>query len=405
VPPLHLEFEGRDDIWQAAGRLFAAFGALRYTLRHRYLSPEGVTDEVLLEGLQSLEFLGAPPTGKPGAVAARVILTHDGVMVTSLTLWPDVAALRDLSDGVARRIDLRTAGPGAPVVAALRATIPAPEGKFSIGQGRQLAALDEASTLLPGAPGTDPSPTPSQGVGGDDDKARKKGGPKAPLPRKVKRRRAIAAGAAMLTVAGVLVAYVAVGVNRTRVPVAVAPVSNPAPSPTTAPQAPAPTTPKPSPTPSSPPTASFDEKTGTYSLPEPLLFETGKYALRGDAKRALTKVVSDLQSQQRYGIVRVLGYTDSTGPSSLNLRLSRRRADAVAAYLQERLDPVRFTVIPAGLGESNYIAGNSTAEDRQKNRRVEVVVPPPQTTTEAPTASAGSAPTASAGSAPTPSAT
>ena len=229
IPPLHLEFEGRDDIWHAVGRLFGAFGALRYTLRHRYLSPEGVTDEALLEGLQTLEFLGAPPTGKPGAVAARVMVAHDGAKISSLTLWPDVAALRELSDGVARRIDLRTAGPAAPVVAALRATIPAPEGKYSIGQGRQLAAVDEVSTLLPGAPGADPVPTPSHGVGTDDEKARKKGGPKAPLPRKVKRRRAIAAGAAMLTVAGVLVAYVAVGVNRTKVPVAAEPTPRPEP--------------------------------------------------------------------------------------------------------------------------------------------------------------------------------
>ena len=239
IPPLHLEFEGRDDIWHAVGRLFGAFGALRYTLRHRYLSPEGVTDEALLEGLQTLEFLGAPPTGKPGAVTARVMVTHDGAKISSLTLWPDVAALRELSDGVARRIDLRTAGPAAPVVAALRATIPAPEGKYSIGQGRQLAAVDEVSTLLPGAPGADPSPTPSQGMGTDDDKARKKGGPKAPLPRKVKRRRAIAAGAAMLTVAGVLVAYVAVGVNRTKVPLVAQPTPRPTPAATTASTAPA----------------------------------------------------------------------------------------------------------------------------------------------------------------------
>ncbi len=177
IPPLHLEFEGRDDIWHAVGRLFGAFGALRYTLRHRYLSPEGVTDEALLEGLQTLEFLGAPPTGKPGAVAARVMVAHDGAKISSLTLWPDVAALRELSDGVARRIDLRTAGPAAPVVAALRATIPAPEGKYSIGQGRQLAAVDEVSTLLPGAPGADPLPTPSQGVGTDDEQGAQEGRP------------------------------------------------------------------------------------------------------------------------------------------------------------------------------------------------------------------------------------
>src|SRR4051794_25077027 len=115
VPPLHLELEGRDDVWLGVARLFGSFGALRYTVRHRYLTPDSVTDEAVLEGLQSQEFLGAPPTNRPGAVAARVIIRHDGVVVTQLEVWPDVAALRGLLDGVARRIDLRGAGAAAPV--------------------------------------------------------------------------------------------------------------------------------------------------------------------------------------------------------------------------------------------------------------------------------------------------
>ena len=92
--------------------------------------------------------------GRPGAVAARVMMRHDGRQITSLTIWPDVAALRELSAGMARRIDLRSTDPAAPVVAALRATIPATEGKLSVGQERQhgevLVPAD--ATLLPGGP-------------------------------------------------------------------------------------------------------------------------------------------------------------------------------------------------------------------------------------------------------------
>jgi hypothetical protein len=44
VPPLHLELHGRDEVWDGVARLFGAFGALRYTSRHRYLTPDTVTD-------------------------------------------------------------------------------------------------------------------------------------------------------------------------------------------------------------------------------------------------------------------------------------------------------------------------------------------------------------------------
>ena len=42
------------------------------------------------------------------------MMRHDGRQITSLTVWPDVAALRELSAGMARRIDLRSTDPAAP---------------------------------------------------------------------------------------------------------------------------------------------------------------------------------------------------------------------------------------------------------------------------------------------------
>jgi len=72
--------------------------------------------------------------------------------------------------------------------------------------------------------------------------------------------------------------------------------------------------------------------------------------------------------------VGITGYTDSSGPAAYNLKLSERRAQAVADYLiAAGIDADRFTV--AGMGEENPVADNSTHEGREKNRRVEVVVP------------------------------
>lgn len=388
VPPLHLELRGREEVWDGVSHLFAAFGALRYTSRHRYLSPDGVTDEVMLEGLQTRDFLGAPPSGRPGAVAARVMMRHDGRQVTSLTVWPDVSALRELSGSVAS-IDLRAAGSAASAVAALRATIPSSAAKVSIGHDRQLSELlpPEDATLLPGAPVEPPTPEPGQGGRGKS--AKKAPGPKAPMPRKARRRRAVAAGILMLGLAGALGTYVVQGVKGARDPAASA-TSKPTPSaqPTTAPS------PKVSPSiavkPSASPTPSssrtFDQKTNTYTFNNAILFELNQFQLRRGAKSELQQVVAELIKQQRYGRIAVTGYTDDTGTPAVNQRLSEKRAQVVKVYLRsqlkEQIDGAgqpqlldKFTVVSSGKGEADPAVKNDSEANRAQNRRVQVQVP------------------------------
>jgi outer membrane protein OmpA-like peptidoglycan-associated protein len=396
VPPLHLELHGRDEAWDGVARLFGAFGTLRYTSRHRYLTPDGVTDEVLLEGLQTREFLGAPPPGRPGAVAARVMMRHDGRQITALTIWPDVSALRELSAGMARRIDLRSTDPAAPVVAALRATIPATEGKLSVGQDRHAELLvPEDATLLPGAP-SPPESLPDRrstrakrkdGKGkdgkGKDGKGKDKAGPKAPLPRSARRLRAVAASVLMLGLAGALGAYVVQGVKGAKPAVSSAgPAAQPTASPTarttrgarstsTAPSGnrSASVSPK--------PTATFNPATNTYTFTNTVLFELNSSALRPEARKALQEVVAALIGQKRYGDITVTGYTDNTGTDQINMRLSLRRAQSVKDFLTPLLPPAHFTVQAYGKGASNYVARNRTEAGREQNRRVEILVPEP----------------------------
>ena len=65
----------------------------------------------------------------------------------------------------------------------------------------------------------------------------------------------------------------------------------------------------------------------------------------------------------------VTGYSDSSGAEDYNRRLSLRRAETVAGYLEDRgVAPGRLQV--RGMGESDPIADNSTAEGRAMNRRV-----------------------------------
>jgi outer membrane protein OmpA-like peptidoglycan-associated protein len=383
VPPLHLELDGRDDVWVGVARLFASFGTLRYTSRHRYLTPDSVMDEALLEGVQTHEFLGAAPTGRPGGVAARVIMEHDGAVITRLEVWPDVAALRDLTAGMTRSIDLRTAGPAAPVVAALRATIPTREGMLSVGQGHQQPAASAAAQgdQLPGAPeafGASGGPAVAGRPAGEEHgKEYGKGKPKAevpkgPVPRKVRRLRGFLAGLVMLVIAGGLVTYVATGVRDKRVPEAAA-SSRPSPA------ALGPGASSAKPTPRSrtqtPPTQSFDPATNTYKFPNKVLFEPNKYTLRPEAKVGLDAVIKALKAEKRYGIVVVTGYTDDTGTTAYNLGLSKLRAHVVGGYLTTNLADPRFPVEVRGRGEADPAFPNTSDVNREKNRRVEIKVP------------------------------
>ena len=73
--------------------------------------------------------------------------------------------------------------------------------------------------------------------------------------------------------------------------------------------------------------------------------------------------------------VMVMGYTDSTGTVAYNQSLSQQRAQSVASYLMgQGVKSSRFEVM--GMGISNPIASNSTAEGRAQNRRVEIKIIP-----------------------------
>lgn len=67
----------------------------------------------------------------------------------------------------------------------------------------------------------------------------------------------------------------------------------------------------------------------------------------------------------------IVGHTDSTGSLELNMRLSQERATSVASYLTgQGVSGARIS--NRGVGPSQPIATNDTAEGRSQNRRVEI---------------------------------
>lgn len=101
-------------------------------------------------------------------------------------------------------------------------------------------------------------------------------------------------------------------------------------------------------------------------------FDFDKSTLRPEAKVILNEAAALLEQHERV-VVEVAGHTDSVGTDQYNQGLSERRANAVRDYLVEKgIRASRLTAV--GYGESRPVATNDTAEGRQENRRVELVV-------------------------------
>ena len=116
-----------------------------------------------------------------------------------------------------------------------------------------------------------------------------------------------------------------------------------------------------------------DDRGTVLSLSGSVLFGSGKSALLRTGLRRLDQVAQALKTTK--GRMVVEGYTDSRGRDAKNLALSEARAKTVRAYLISR-GVASDQVVAVGLGESNPIADNATAEGRANNRRVEIVIEP-----------------------------
>jgi OmpA-OmpF porin, OOP family len=103
-----------------------------------------------------------------------------------------------------------------------------------------------------------------------------------------------------------------------------------------------------------------------------LTFDTGKATLQDSSGEQLQNIAAILKAYPKVKI-RIGGYTDNTGDSKANLRLSQDRATNVMHELVQRgVDPSRLQA--EGYGEEHPVADNSTAEGRQKNRRISLRV-------------------------------
>lgn len=112
-------------------------------------------------------------------------------------------------------------------------------------------------------------------------------------------------------------------------------------------------------------------------VPNDLSFNVNQSTLNAGVRESLDGIARTVVEYPETTIL-VVGHADSTGKDDYNLKLSERRANAVADYLGQRgVTPARLSAV--GRGESQPIADNNSEEGRAKNRRVEIRLQPNRT--------------------------
>ena len=103
-----------------------------------------------------------------------------------------------------------------------------------------------------------------------------------------------------------------------------------------------------------------------------VLFDTDKSTLRPLAREKLAKVAGIIAGHPGLSLA-VEGHTDSVGADDYNQTLSEQRSNSVRNYLIEQ-GMASAAVTAEGFGKTQPAATNDTADGRQLNRRVELVV-------------------------------
>lgn len=108
------------------------------------------------------------------------------------------------------------------------------------------------------------------------------------------------------------------------------------------------------------------------TLDSGVLFDVDKYDIRPGAQETLNQLAK-LLTEAGITAFEIDGHTDSNADDAYNQTLSENRANAVKEYLKAQ--GVTAEITTQGYGESRPVATNETAEGRQQNRRVEIIIP------------------------------
>jgi OOP family OmpA-OmpF porin len=109
-------------------------------------------------------------------------------------------------------------------------------------------------------------------------------------------------------------------------------------------------------------------------LPSDVLFDFDSATLKPEADSLLSQAVG-LITKYPEADIHIDGYSDSFGKPDYNATLSHQRAEAVQAWLQERIAQATYKFHSQGHGSADYVvSGQGSIEQQQPNRRVEILI-------------------------------
>jgi outer membrane protein OmpA-like peptidoglycan-associated protein len=103
---------------------------------------------------------------------------------------------------------------------------------------------------------------------------------------------------------------------------------------------------------------------------QPVNFSQSSTSIRQSSYALLDRLIEFAFDCRRTQIV-IAGHSDATGHEAWNLQVSRARAQAVAAHLEQN-GVRRERLLVEGHGSSQPVASNDTVNGREQNRRIEL---------------------------------
>ena len=109
-------------------------------------------------------------------------------------------------------------------------------------------------------------------------------------------------------------------------------------------------------------------------LPSDVLFDFDSAKLKPEAGALLSQAIGMITKYPQADI-QIDGYSDSFGKPDYNTTLSQQRAQAVQAWLQQRIAQATYNFHSQGHGSTNFVVSTAgSIEQQQPNRRVEILI-------------------------------
>lgn len=109
-----------------------------------------------------------------------------------------------------------------------------------------------------------------------------------------------------------------------------------------------------------------------------VLFDVDSYRLRKEAKAQLDSIAGTIRKFEK-ATIQIAGHTDSDGGETMNMILSENRCKSVKNQLEKLLDSEAvYDYDMKAFGKNSPRVPNTSPENKQLNRRVEILILPPK---------------------------